>query len=388
LSRRRIVVVDQYFPPDTAATAGIVARFARVCAEQHVPVTVVCGRPSYDPTDKLAWRPLRRVRTDGAVRYVIGSTGFDRRSAAGRVVNYVTFMLGAAWLLPFVCGRAAVVVMTDPPMAPLLAWWVRRVGRPASVAVWIQDLHPDFGVAAGLLRDGGLVRMWRRALRAALRAADDVVVLGRDMARRVDALGVAVSTHVVHNGWYGVKITPARESPNRPLKVMHFGNLGFAGPWPSVLAAARELQGVAEFVFVGGGAGEAVFGDAPPNVTVAPRIPHTEVTVTAAAADLLLVGVKDGLEGYVVPSKGYEMMALGRPLLMVSAPKSELRLLVEEIGCGIAVDDDPKAIAEAVQAAADGRVDLAEMAMHARRASSKYARDEQLSMLVDRLSPA
>jgi hypothetical protein len=385
MSRRRIVLVDQYFPPDTAATARIVDDFRAACVAEGVPLTIVCGYPSYDPVDRPLWRPLRRVRDGAVTRFVVGSSGFDRRRAAGRVANYATFMAGAALLLPFVCARAALVVMTDPPMAPLLAWWARRVARPATVAIWFQDLHPDFGVAAGVFGNNLVVRTWRAALRASLRAADDVIVLGRDMARRVEQVGVAVPTRIVHNGWSGVTAAPVAPGGG-PLKVMHFGNLGFAGPWPSVIAAARQLEGVAEFVFVGGGASEDVFADAPVNVTVAARVPHDAVPAMAAGADLLLVGTRDGLEGYVMPSKGYEMMALGRPLLVVANSQSEIRLLVEERACGITVDDDPAAIVACIKGARPEQ--LRAMADRATQAAEEFRRDRQFASLVGSLSPA
>jgi hypothetical protein len=328
---------------------------------------------------------LRRIEADGITRYMVGSTGFDRRSALGRVCNYVTFMLGAAWLAPVLATRHALVVMTDPPMAPLIAWWTKRISRPASTTIWVQDLHPDFGVAAGLLREGLVVRAWRRALRAALRSADEVVVLGRDMASRVRAVA-DVPTRVVHNGWSGVHALPAAPQSAGPLRVMHFGNLGFAGPWPSVLAAARELTGVAEFVFVGGGAAEGDFANAPSNVSLVGRVPHEQVAELATSADLLLVGVRAGIEGYVVPSKGYEMMALGRPLLVVSVPDSEMRLLVDEHGCGITVDDSPEAIIAALKGL--DRNELGALAANARVASAQFARRAQFASFVATLSPA
>ncbi|HVV36191.1 MAG TPA: glycosyltransferase family 4 protein [Acidimicrobiales bacterium] len=386
MSRRRIVLVDQYFPPDTAATARIVDDFAEACRNRGAPLTVVCGYPSYDAPTRPAWRPVRIVRAAGITRYVVGSTGFDRRSGVGRAANYLTFMLGAALLIPLVTARAAFVVMTDPPMAPLLAWWAKRVGRPQSVTIWVQDLHPDFGVAAGLLRAGVGVRLWRRALAAALRCADEVVVLGRDMERRVCAVA-DVPTRVVHNGWSGVTPAAARASDaERPLRVMHFGNLGFAGPWSSVLEAAGALGGVAEFVFVGGGAAEGEFRAAPPNVSLVGRMPHEQVPALAAEADLLLVGTRRGIEGFVVPSKGYEMMALARPLLVVAAPEAEMRRIVEERRCGVAIDDDPAAIVCALKGL--DRASLAAMAERARASASDFSRAGQFGVFIDTLSPA
>jgi hypothetical protein len=248
----------------------------------------------------------------------------------------------------------------------------------------VQDLHPDFGVAAGLIGNGILVRAWRRALCSALRACDEVAVLGRDMTRRIEALGVVVPTRVVHNGWSGVTASAAPPRADRRLRVMHFGNIGFAGPWPSVLAAARELTDVADFVFVGGGAGEGAFNALPPNVTVAPRVAHEAVSALAAEADLLLVGVRSGLEGYVVPSKAYEMMALGRPLYVVADPTCETRLLVDERACGITVDDRADAIVAALRSPGD----LEAMAAAAVTAAVDFTRAGQFASFVTSLSPA
>ena len=113
-SRRRIVLVNQYFPPDTAATARIAADFVAECGRVGVRVTVVCGYPSYEPTTRPAWRPLRRTRNGSTTVLVVGSTGFGRSHPVGRVVDYVTFLLGAVVVIPFVSARAACVVMTNP----------------------------------------------------------------------------------------------------------------------------------------------------------------------------------------------------------------------------------------------------------------------------------
>ena len=94
------------------------------------------------------------------------------------------------------------------------------------------------------------------------------------------------------------------------------------------------------------------------------------------------------LHGYVVPSKGYEMMALGRPLLVVSDPSSEMRLLVEERGCGLTVDDRAAAIVDALRHVAGGDADLAAMAQRAQSAATEFARDEQFASFIASLSPA
>lgn len=386
MSRSRgVVLVNQYFPPDTSATSRIATDFIGECERRGLRVLVVAGRPSYDPTARLSWRPVRRSTSDGSLEWVIGSSAFDRRNPIGRVLNYLTFMVGAALVVPMLRPTWPIVVMTDPPMAPLLAPLSRLRNRRRSVRVWIQDLHPDFDVATGLLRNGRLVRVWRRLLVTSLNTADEIIVLGRDMSDRVTRLGVDAPTTVVHNGWSGVDSAETQGSAADTLRIFHFGNVGFAGPFESVVRAMRNMQDHVELVFVGAGANEGVLADAPANVTVRPRIPHGDVAQAASEADLLLVGVRDGVEGLVVPSKGYEMMALGRPLLVVGNPGSEMRRLVTEIGCGLGCDDNPESIAAVLNSADTSRDSLADMARKGLLAAVQYRRDVQFGPFVDRI---
>ena len=97
------------------------------------------------------------------------------------------------------------------------------------------------------------------------------------------------------------------------------------------------------------------------------------------AGDLHIVTVKRGLEGVVVPSKLYSILAAGRPILAVAPPESDAARIVVESGCGIAADpDDPAAVAAAIRELRAQPERLAEMGRRARETAAKYARVNEL----------
>src|SRR6202035_1798595 len=100
--------------------------------------------------------------------------------------------------------------------------------------------------------------------------------------------------------------------------LVHAGNLGFYGAWETLIEAARKLsdEGVG-LIFVGDGAQRgriesAAMGCA--NVRFLPFFPASKIASVLAAADAHIVTIKRGLEGVIVPSKMYGILAAGKPL--------------------------------------------------------------------------
>ena len=73
----KILVLNLYYPPDTSATAKMAAAFLEPLAAKH-EVTLICGRPSYDPTERRAWRLWQTERLE---RHDRRPRGLDRLSA-------------------------------------------------------------------------------------------------------------------------------------------------------------------------------------------------------------------------------------------------------------------------------------------------------------------
>ena len=97
------------------------------------------------------------------------------------------------------------------------------------------------------------------------------------------------------------------------------------------------------------------------------------------AGDVHVVTIRRGLEGVVVPSKLYGILAAGRPVLVVADAKSDAARIVADSGCGLAADpDDPQGVADAIRELRSNPLRLTEMGTRARAVAEKYARVNEL----------
>jgi colanic acid biosynthesis glycosyl transferase WcaI len=387
----RVLLLNLYYPPDTSATAKMAAACVAPLAAEH-QVTVVCGRPSYDPTERRPWRFWQTERS-GTVRIIrVGSTDYPRTQMTRRVLNYLSYV---AFSVPRALFTACDVVlaMTDPPFEGIVGAFVALL-KAKPYVYNIRDLYPDMAVGGSIVEPGLLARVWEKLHRWALRRAARVIVLGEDMRSRIIAKGVhAERVAIVRDG---AEIAPDG-SPEPAIDpevvrairggfcfvLLHAGNLGFYGAWNTLLAAARELapDGVG-LIFVGDGAQrpqlEAAAAGAT-NVHFLPFFPASKIPSVLAAADAHIITIKRGLEGVVVPSKMYGILAAGRPILAVAPPETDAATLGARRGFGIAADPDrPEELVAAVRALMADPNRLAAMRTAAKAAASDYDRVNEL----------
>jgi colanic acid biosynthesis glycosyl transferase WcaI len=399
MSTLRVLLMNQYFPPDTAATAKMTALVAGALAKRH-KITVLAGRPSYDPIGRHPAYLLRRQQVSGAVIVRVGSTTASRYRMRGRLANYFSYLTLA---VPHALTSDADVVlaMTDPPVVGIAGALVATVLRRRFVYN-IRDLYPDMAVASGLLNPGPLAAVWERLHRWALRRADLVVVLGDDMRERIVTKGIPPErVVVVRDGAPIPIIEPRTDHPVAKevrsgfrFVVLHAGNMGFYGAWETLVRAAAPLNGEgAGFVFIGAGATaarvQALATSANGHIRFLPFRPASEVPHVLAAGDLHVVTVRRGLEGVVVPSKLYGILAAGRPVLAVAPEGSDVARIVRRYACGFVADPDrPDAVAQAVREAMASPGNLAAMGARARVAAGDFEQKAQLDRLVEVIEAA
>jgi glycosyltransferase involved in cell wall biosynthesis len=140
------------------------------------------------------------------------------------------------------------------------------------------------------------------------------------------------------------------------------------------------------FVFVGDGASRTLLEEraaGSPNVRFLPFRPIDQVPYVMAAGDAHVITVRRGLEGVVVPSKLYGILAAGRPVLVVAPEECDAAHIAAESGCGLTADpDDPAAVARAIRQLRDDQARLVEMGIAARAASGQYTRVKELRRFV------
>jgi hypothetical protein len=391
----RILLLNLYYPPDTSATAKMVETVVNALAREN-DVTVLCGRPSYDPTELRPWRLYQTEEKENLRIVRVGSTAFPRFEMRKRLLNYLSYT-------KLVIPRAlftkcdAVLAMTDPPFAGIIGAFVAILkGKPYYYN--IRDLYPDMAVGGSILPPGLLARFWERLHRWALRHAAKVIVLGEDMRNRLLAKGVrAEQIEIVRDG---TDISPPGAPPRQldpevigqirdgfRFVLLHAGNIGFYGAWDTLVAAARQLEadGVG-LVFVGEGAQRAQLEAAATgvsNIRFLPFFPGNKVPSVLAAPDAHLITVKRGLEGVVVPSKMYGILAAGKPIVAVAPRETDAVSLGERLGFSVGADPDrPDEVVQTVRALVADYQRVENMGRAALGAALAYDRASEVQKLV------
>jgi colanic acid biosynthesis glycosyl transferase WcaI len=386
----RLLVLNQYYWPGIEATAQLLTELCEALAED-MDVTVVTG-VLHGHEDE----PRRAER--GGVRIIrVASTSFERSKLLARGANYVSYLVAA--LLRGIRGRRPDVVlcMTDPPIVADVALVVARRFR-APLVVISQDVFPEIAVQLKRLENPILMSLLRGLVGYYLRRADRIVAIGETMRRRLEEKGAQPERLRVIPNWIDTTRLGPLEKANpwarnigldKKFVVMHSGNVGHAQDLDSLVRAATFLRDLDDLqvMIIGTGARHAEL------VALATLLEVDQVRFlyyqargvlpqSLSSADVHVVGLAPGLAGYVVPSRLYGILAVGRPVIVAADPESETAQVVKSIGCGIVVPSArPELLARAIRDAHDGRYDLQAMG---RRGREWVEREADRSVAVRR----
>ncbi|HEX3108297.1 MAG TPA: glycosyltransferase family 4 protein [Thermoanaerobaculia bacterium] len=348
----RIVFVNRYFYPDHSATSQMLADLAFHLASRGWDVGVITSRLGYE-SSVLGPRSSEKHREtiNGVDVRRIWTTRFGRGSLIGRAFDYLTFYL-SAFLAMRSERKSLIVAMTDPPLLSIVA----TLAAP-NVVNWVQDLFPEVAQHLGMR----VPRFVNRMRDWSLRRARANVALGEAMSKRIGA------NAVVQHNWAGADLAPAESRPRTEFVVGYSGNLGRAHEFDTMLAAARALPDI-RFDVAGGGAQlERVRANAPANVTFRGYAPREQLAGSLSSADVQLVSLLPAVEGLIVPSKFYGILAVGRPVIFIGAGDSELAQLIREHRCGFAVEPgDSAALIAAIRNLEQDRAHAVELGRRGR----------------------
>jgi glycosyltransferase involved in cell wall biosynthesis len=259
-----------------------------------------------------------------------------------------------------------VMVKTDPPLFAIPALPIVKLRR-ARLVNWLQDIFPEVAAESGLFSGSSLVYRISRKLRdRALAGATFNVAISEAMKRHLKGLGVEEARiHVIPNWSDGEAIRPVSAKRNElrtswglnsTFVVGYSGNLGRVHEVDTVGQALERLQHHLDvtFVFIGGGTGyealqNRIADGAFETVQFRPYQPRDFLHLSLSAPDVHLVSLAPRMEGLAFASKLYGALAAGRPVIYIGARDSEVPHVLQEAGCGFAVEaGDPDGLVTAI----------------------------------------
>ncbi|MEL6330214.1 MAG: glycosyltransferase family 4 protein [Planctomycetota bacterium] len=346
-----VIILNQYYEPDVASTGHLLHELACELVKLGFRVQVLTSRPSYGPPETWVDCPMRE-NLDGVDVRRLWTTRFSKDVLIGRAVNYLTFM-GQLFLRVLLTSRRHSVYLytTNPPFLSAIGALVSLVRRHRYV-ILLHDAYPQMAVWVGTIREGGLLsKLWHWTNRLCYRRSRQAIVLCQKAKQLVcrTYLIERDDVHVIPNWADGEMLRKLRKQDSEFARthglldhfvVMYSGNIGLYYEFETVLGAAERLRDEPfRLVLIGSGGKRGwiekeIERRGLMNTLLLPYQPFEKLNDSLSSADASLVSIDRGIEGISFPSKLYTSLAVGRPILALSEPGSELRDLVDGHGVG------------------------------------------------------
>lgn len=365
----RILLQIIQFPPDVNSTGLLMAHVCEGLMRHGHEVEVITTFPHYENfrrweehKGKLMQRETYRGMK--VLRLYVYARG--RKTMAGRLLSYLTFNFLATAIRFLSRSPVDVVLCTNGSFFTGVSAYLGGLLKGSPFVYNIQDLYPQVAVESRQLRN-----------KLAIAALDRIADLMYRKAAHISVITPAFRDHLTARGVPADKISviPNFVDTNfiRPLPkvnefsvandlhdkfvVAHAGNVGHVYDLETMLEVGRHLEPSHPdivFLIVGDGVAKAELEvkareTGVSNVRFLPFQPVEALPLLRAAADVQVALYKHGSAAYSMPSKVYEIMASGRPLLASADRGTDLEELVRSTGCGLCVEpEDPDKLAEAL----------------------------------------
>lgn len=350
----RILFLSNNFPPERNAIASRVFERGRIWAESGHELSVITCAPHF-PEGKIfsgyrnTWsrETIDGIRVVRVPTYITANEGILKRS-----LNFISYMI-MAFFVGLFQRKPDVVVATTPQFFTAIAGWALARLRRRPFILEVSDLWPASISAVGAIRQGRLLRLLETIELFLYRQAHGIIALTQafkdDMVSRgIDSRKISVVINGVDLTRYNPRPRNASLVREVGLKdagmtVGYIGTLGLAHGLENVLEAADMLRNEpVQFLFVGAGAARAKLeaiasAQRLHNVVFVPAQPKERMPEFWSLCDVALVHLSSApLFSTVIPSKIFEAMGMGLPIVLV-APSGEASRIIQAEGAGMCV---------------------------------------------------
>lgn len=357
-SDREVVLVTEYFHPDSASTGQLMTDLAVGLQQRGLDMTVYTGQPNYHSGENKK-QPQVTTHEEVLVKR-IRAPQVRQASLVRRLFNWVMFTvwMSLTLLVSQPDQQREVVFVSNPPFLPVTLWLVCQL-RGWEYTYIVHDLYPDQPVELDYFPKGGIIdRVWSLLNARALRDAKKVVSLGPTMTERISHQASPSfdedKVRVIHNWEDEDFITPKPKDENwfceehdlvETFTILYSGNIAEFHDLETLIEAAPLFKDEnVQILIIGEGdnkeklvsmADERDLDE--DTVKFLPFQPFKDLPYSLTSGDISVVAVNDGFEGVCVSSKLYTALAAGKPVLVIAKDHDDEARIVSEFDAGFNV---------------------------------------------------
>ena len=334
-NKQTLWIVTELFPPDETSTSYILGEIANAMVEKY-QVKVICGPEIYDKRKKLDEN--NKFKLDASIEvFRANGADLDKNTKKGKALSFLLMSKRLyALAKKNIMKEDKVLMVTNP--APLVLLMSRlKKNRGFEWHVLVHDVFPENTVPADL--NMPMYKLVKSLFDKAYRRADQLIALGRDMRQVLDEKVKNGSKReeglpkisIIEN-WADLKGIKPQPMPDGQIILEYAGNIGRVQGLDKVI---DNLPDKVELHLYGTGSMEEEIKKMNhPRVFFHGPYFRSQQNEVLAACHMAIVTLQEGMYGLGVPSKTYNILASGRPVLYFGPKDSEIDLLVKENGIG------------------------------------------------------
>lgn len=359
---KRIWIVSEYYYPIVTSTGYYITEIAEYLASRGMDVNVISTGSRYNETDTFSVQEYEEH--NGVKIHRVKLKEIDKNNFVKRTVRLLlTSGAIAKKILTLVKRNDELLVVTNPAFLLIGMPSIARI-KGVSYTLLAHDIFPENLVAIDKIKSTSVIyKVLKYLFDRAYTKSSKCISIGRDMSKIIsDKTKGKTPIELIPNWSDNDKVnciakedTHLYKELNTTKFVFQFaGNIGHAQGIENILKAIEEItEPNITFLFIGGGAKAATvkdFSQTHDNVISLGFRPRSEQNDFLNMCDVAIVTLNDGMYGLGVPSKSYNIMATGKPILFIGEPSSEIALCIKEYGIGWVVEaNNPKALAKTIE---------------------------------------
>ena len=348
----KVLLITSLYVPDVAANAKRMHQFARFLTSRGHQVTILAGVPHY-PLGRIHpdWRrrPFWITHENGMKVVRVWVYAAPGRKIWRKALNYISFFIMSVPAALFVGIKHDAIVAISPPLPSGLSAFFYSLLSRSPFVFDVQDLYPETAIQLGVLKGKRGIAFFEALERFIYRKSAQITVISDGFRNSVMRKGISGSKVTVMPNWadtstFSPEVTPVDKQDlglGERFTVMFLGTIGRAQGCEIIVEAATLLRnrGDIGFCLLGDGVAraalemEAVKRELD-KISFLDPVPHDDVPRYLVAADACLVHlVANDLYKVTLPSKIYEYLAIGKPILM--GVEGEAAQLIKTSGSGL-----------------------------------------------------
>ena len=356
--RKRITIISNYYYPDVASIANLYKQLAEFLAAKF-DVTVLCSVPCYLGTIPKEYTQGKIfISNENNVRIIrLGVPEYKKEIKTSRMKNLFFFFVRSIFAYTCIGRQDIILAVSQPPVfGGLIGYCLKKI-IGGKLIYNIQDFNPEQMEYSGFSKNRLLIKMLKKIDCFICRQSDAIITVSEDMRRtlyeRLNSL--RIPDNYVINNWVDTKRINRVSRKDNPLiekyglnrddfLVVYAGNIGIMQNLMPFLLAAEELIGCSEikFVFIGSGAWlpdmkRYVELHNLHNVTIKPYEPIENIDLVYSLGDIEIVSIGKNVTKCSMPSKTWNILACGVPLICQVDLGSELNDVINKNRIGFSV---------------------------------------------------